>query len=84
MPGKPRTGSRFTFDAPGPLGAMHADNQSDDMAELDLHPGTEVKVVGHDDERDLVLLEWTDRQGNARITSVEPSRFADHFTSAKG
>jgi hypothetical protein len=83
MTGKPRTGSRFTFDAPDALGAMHAESQSREMAELDLHPGTEVKVVGHDDDRDLVLVEWTDAQGNSRTTSVEPDVFSDHFTSAK-
>lgn len=77
---KPRTGARFTYDAPDGLAAQVAERLSDDMRELDLHPGTEVKVAGYDDERDLVLIEWTDRQGNPRITSVEPDHFEQHFT----
>lgn len=83
MTSKPKAGSKHVFDAPDALGAMHAESQARDMAELDLHPGTEVKVVGHDDERDLVLVEWTDAQGNPRTTSVEPAQFTDHFTSGK-
>lgn len=79
--GKPRTGARFTYDAPDGLGAQAAGGGlSGEMTELDLHPGTEVKVAGYDDERDLVLVEWTDRAGNPRITSVEPAHFADYFT----
>jgi hypothetical protein len=77
---KPRTGSKHTFDAPDALGAMHSRDQSQDMAELDLKPGTEVKVAGYDDDRNLVLVEWTDAQGNPRVTSVEPAQFDDHFT----
>jgi hypothetical protein len=77
---KPRTGSKYTYDAPGGLGAQVADNQHPEMADLDLHPGTEVKVCGYDDERDLVLVEWVDRQGNPRITSVEPDHFSDAFS----
>lgn len=53
--------------------AMHA---------LDLHPGTEVTVAGHDADRDLVLVEWTDAQGDPRITSVEPADFHAHFPGA--
>lgn len=81
---KPRTGSRHTFDAPAGLAEQARPDLSQDMRDLDLVPGTEVKVLGHDDDRGLVLLEWTDGQGNPRITSVEPDQFADHFTAAKG
>ena len=76
---KPRTGTRYNYDAPAALGEQVAENQASDMLELDLHPGTEVKVAGYDDDRDLVLVEWTDKQGTPRITSVEPDHFADAF-----
>jgi hypothetical protein len=36
-------------------------------------------VVGHDEDRDLILVEWTDLQGNPRITSVEPDTLAERF-----
>jgi hypothetical protein len=50
-----------------------------DMAELDMPPGTRVAVAGHDDERGLVLVEWEDRQGTARITSVPAGDLAVLF-----
>jgi hypothetical protein len=49
------------------------------MSELDMQPGTTVVVCGHDEDRDLVLVEWTDMQGNPRTTSVEQAAFAEHF-----
>lgn len=50
-----------------------------EQAELDMVPGTVVAVCGHDDERDLVLVEWTDKQGTPRITSLVPDNFDRHF-----
>lgn len=79
---RPETGSRRTYDAPDGLGAQVAEQMTDDMRGLDLHPGTEVTVAGYDDDRGLVLVEWTDRQGNPRITSVEPQHFDEHFKGA--
>jgi hypothetical protein len=49
------------------------------MEELDLHPGTEVEVVGFEDERDLVIVSWTDRQGNPRRTTVSPDELDAQF-----
>lgn len=51
-----------------------------EMAELDLHPGTPVAV--RDVEADLVHVEWVDRSGNPRATSVSPGDFAAHFEEA--
>lgn len=50
-----------------------------DMHEMDLHPGTEVTHIGRDEDRDLELVEWTDRLGNPRITSIAPDHFAEKF-----
>lgn len=103
MTSRPRTGSKYTFDAPAALGELHmpddrrqrradavnpdVEDDDPDIAEVrraharqDMQPGTEVKVCGHDDDRDLILVEWTDSEGTPRITSVEPGQFNDHFT----
>jgi hypothetical protein len=50
-----------------------------DMAELDMPAGCEVEVVGHDEDRDLVLVQWMDGQGNPRITSVPELELAAQF-----
>jgi hypothetical protein len=77
---KPRTGSRYAYGGDKGLGAAHADRDlPSEMHDLDLHSGTEVKVHGYDDDRDLVLVEWTDLAGNPRITSVEPDVFDRDF-----
>lgn len=82
---KPRTGAKYSYDGEKGLGAQHAPRDlSSEMHDLDLHPGTEVKVCGYDDDRDLVLVEWVDMQGTMRITSVEPTRLEADFTKAKG
>lgn len=52
------------------------------MHDLDLHHGTEVTHAGHDDERDLVLVEWTDQHGDHRVTSLTPAVFAEFFQEA--
>lgn len=75
----PKTGTRHRFQADAGLAALHVDSLPAEMAELDLHPGTTVTVVGHDEGRGLLLVEWTDRAGNPRITSVEPDVFDEHF-----
>jgi hypothetical protein len=56
------------------------------MADLDMPHGTVVTVATDDDgnevrdgDRDLEIVEWTDRQGNPRRTSVHPEFFAEHF-----
>jgi hypothetical protein len=83
MADEPQIGSRWTYTAETSLGQKHASGALPaEMVELDLHPGTTVAVAGHDHERGLVLVEWTDRSGNPRTTSVEPATFADHFTEA--
>jgi len=50
-----------------------------EMHDLDMAPGTEVEVIGPDDERDLVLVNWTDRNGTPRTTSLTAETFADDF-----
>lgn len=83
---KPKTGDAYRHAADTGLGADARDADADlvgalptEMAELDLHPGVEVTVEGYDDDRDLVLVSWTDGAGNPRITSVEPADFAERF-----
>lgn len=49
------------------------------MADLDMPHDTEVELVGHDDDRNLEIVEWTDRHGDPRRTSIEPDVFASHF-----
>jgi hypothetical protein len=62
------------------LGAPHADGPlHPEMRELDLHPGTAVTHLEHDAERGLDLIEWTDRVGGHRITSVTPDQLAELF-----
>lgn len=56
-----------------------SDDLPAEMHELDMAPGTEVTVSGHDLERELVLLNWTDRNGTPRTTSVTAEVFADDF-----
>lgn len=76
-------GAAYTYTADVGLGRMHADRDlHPDHASLDLQPGTEVTVAGHDEERGLVLVEWADTSGNPRITSVDPDLFGRHFEQA--
>jgi len=75
-----RTGSKYKYAGDAGLGAKSIEGDlHPDMADLDLSPGTLVKVVGQDDERDLVLVEWEDAQGNPRITSVPLDTFGTDF-----
>jgi hypothetical protein len=50
------------------------------MTELDLKPNTEVTFLEFDADSDWPLVEWVDGQGIDRITTIEPSSFADDFT----
>jgi hypothetical protein len=54
------------------------------MADLDLHHGTEVTVYADDDGRGLLLVEWADQHGDARLTSIAPDVFAANFAPAGG
>lgn len=83
---KPKTGDSYRLAADAGLGAAARDADPDqagplptEQAVLDLQPGTTVVVAGHDPDRDLVLVEWTDGQGNPRITSIGPGAFARDF-----
>ena len=69
---------RYTYQHTVGLAAHHAE-LSAEMAALDLAPDTPVTVVGHDAERDLVIVEWQDSSGNPRTTSVDPLLFAEYF-----
>jgi hypothetical protein len=82
----PKTGTILRFTADTGLGAQArvddpdvSDDLPAEMVDLDLHPDTTVTIVGHDEDRDLVLVEWTDLQGNPRITSVQPNVLAERF-----
>jgi hypothetical protein len=55
-----------------------------DMADLDMPAGCEVEVEGHDDDRDLVLVKWTDAQDTLRITSVPEADLASQFEKLEG
>jgi hypothetical protein len=54
------------------------------MADLDMAHGTPVEHLGTDTELNLELVEWTDKHGDPRITSVTPEFFASHFTAQEG
>lgn len=56
-----------------------SDELPGEMHELDMAPGTEVTVAGHDEDRNLMLLDWVDRAGTPRTTSVEPHVFDRDF-----
>lgn len=82
----PKTGTTLRFTADTGLAATArrddpdvSDDLTAEMVDLDLHPDTTVTVVGHDDDRGLTLVEWTDLHGNPRITSVEPATLTDRF-----
>jgi hypothetical protein len=82
----PNLGDRYTFagDVGLAAAAREADSNVDDHltaehAELDLTPGTAVTVCGYDDERDLVLVEWTDVKETPRVTSIDPAMFELQF-----
>lgn len=90
---KPRVGGTYTYSGSEGFGqaARRADPDQPDemnvvdgvnMTWLDMPPGTTVKVVGHDDDRDLVLLEWTDGAGTTRVTSVTEDQFNDFSKGA--
>lgn len=83
----PEVGVTYRYEAEEGLGgrARVADpTVSDDlpaeMRELDMTTDTRVTVSGYDDERDLVLVDWTDGQGNPRTTSLEPEVLDEHFS----
>lgn len=74
----PRAGTTYRHTAEQGLAARAriadptvSDDLHPDMAALDMPAGCEVVVADYDAERDLALVEWTDRQGNPRITSVD-------------
>jgi hypothetical protein len=87
---QPEPGDTFTYSAGVGLAARARvadpdvdDGLAGDMAELDLTPGTEVTIVGCDEERDMVLLDWTDAQGNPRTTSVTSAVFDECFSATE-
>lgn len=80
----PEVDSRYRYAHTVGLGAHHAE-LSAEMTELDMAPGTEVIVHDVDQERGgLVLLEWVDRPGNPRMTSVDPQLFGQLFEAVTG
>jgi hypothetical protein len=90
---KPRVGGSYTYNGAEGLGQKARIEDPDvpdemsvvdgvNMAWLDMKHGTAVKVAGHDDDRDLILLEWVDDAGTTRITSVTEDQFADFTKGA--
>jgi hypothetical protein len=53
-----------------------------EMRELDLHSGEEVKVLEFDADSGWPIVQWTDRTGQSRHTTVDPEFFTEHFTGA--
>jgi hypothetical protein len=65
------------------------------MADLDMTAGTQVVRLAQSDHPDaahraeeeqatgLVVLGWTDRHGDERVTSVTPEYFAEHFAAVQ-
>jgi hypothetical protein len=83
---EPRAGTKYRHTAEQGLAARArvadpsvSDDLHPDMAELDMPPGCVVTVIAYDAERDLALAEWTDGQGNQRITSLDTGDLADNF-----
>lgn len=54
------------------------------MAGLDMHHGTTVELHGQDEDSGLVLVDWTDKFGNPRRTSIDPDFFGEHFREVAG
>jgi hypothetical protein len=52
--------------------------------DLDMAPGTIIKVAGYDKHRNLVLVAWSDKLGTERITSIEPAVFHERFELLEG
>jgi hypothetical protein len=82
----PKVGAAYRYRGDAGLAARAriadpdvGDDLPAEMHDLDMQPDTVVEVTGYDAERDLVLVGWTDLQGNPRITSVTPGDFADDF-----
>jgi hypothetical protein len=59
--------------------AARGEALDDDMAELDMPPGTDVQVIAHDDESGWPLVQWADKTGNTRITTIDPDVFDRDF-----
>jgi hypothetical protein len=49
------------------------------MEDLDMAHGTEVEHTGRDEGRNLEIVEWSDKHGDPRRTSIEPDFFAANF-----
>ena len=50
-----------------------------EMRDLDMADGTEVEHAGTDEDRNLVIVAWTDKAGDARRTSIGPDFFVTYF-----
>lgn len=84
---KPKVGTRYRHTAEQGLAARArladpavGDDLHPEMAQLDLPPDTVVEVVAFDDDRDLVLVQWTDGNDTERITSLDEDDFTASFT----
>jgi hypothetical protein len=83
----PDIGARYRYAASTGLAAQAriadpdvGDELASEMQELDMHPDTVVTVRDYDLVRDLIVVEWADRSGNPRMTSIEADQFDDQFT----
>lgn len=87
----PKLGQRYVYSANVGLAEVLSRQQlTSEQCDLDMHPGTEVRVEAlvpadvtgaHDDTEDSVVVAWSDRSGNPRQTSVGVERFGELFES---
>lgn len=63
--------------------AARGEALDEDMALLDMPPGTEVQVIAYDDDSGWPLVQWADRSGNARITTIDPEVFDSDFVKVE-
>jgi hypothetical protein len=46
---------------------------------MDMFSGTLVTLLGYDEDSAWPMVEWMDKQGTIRITTIDPVIFAEYF-----
>lgn len=54
-----------------------------EMAELDITDGTNVVLIAEDEDSGWPIVQWTDKVGIDRITTVDPDLFGQFFKARK-
>jgi hypothetical protein len=82
-----KAGGTYTYEHPTGAGfGEHHKMQSGfgemtaEMTELDLKSGSEVTLLGTDEDSGWPIVEWTDGNGINRITTVDQATFDEFFT----